>query len=152
MRKLFSNKWIYYIEKHRVTNSVIRMAFFAHGGISIKLFVVYLHIINECLSYKFHPYSILTGHTKVESVAYQVLMQYQSLVTASYNTIIQLQDFKRSKLNYATSRTFICLSQCDFFEARSSSLKWCYYKKDRQNMLPLANIQHCCSCSCTKLF
>ena len=31
---------------------------------------VYLHIINECLSYKFHPYSILTGHTKVESVAY----------------------------------------------------------------------------------
>ena len=49
------------------------MAFFAHGGISIKLFVVYLHIINECLSYKVHPYSILTGHTKVESVACQVL-------------------------------------------------------------------------------
>ena len=67
MRKLFSNKWIYYIEKHRVTNSVIKMAFFAHGGISIKLFVVYLHIINECLGYKFHPYSILTGQTKVES-------------------------------------------------------------------------------------
>ena len=64
------NKWIYYIEKHRVTNSVIKMAFFAHGGISIKLFVLYLHIINECLSYKFHPYSILTGHIKVESVAY----------------------------------------------------------------------------------
>ena len=73
MRKLFSNKWIYYIEKHRVKNSVIKMSFFAHGGISIKLYVVYLHIINECLSYKFHPYSILTGHTKVESVAYQVL-------------------------------------------------------------------------------
>ena len=46
------------------------MTFFAKGGISIKLFVVYLHIINECLSYKFHPYAILTGHTKVESVAY----------------------------------------------------------------------------------
>ena len=44
--------------------------FFAHGEISIKHFVVYLHIINECLSYKFNPYSILTGHTKVESVAY----------------------------------------------------------------------------------
>ena len=70
MRKLFSNKWIYYIEKHRVKNSVIKMAFFAHGGISIKLFVVYLHIINECLSYKFYPYLILTGHTKVESVVY----------------------------------------------------------------------------------
>ena len=49
------------------------MTIFAHGGISIKLFVVNLHIINECLSYKFHPYTILTGHTKVESVAYQVL-------------------------------------------------------------------------------
>ena len=61
------------VEKHRVTNSVIKMAFFAHGGISIKLFVVYLHIINKYLSYKFHPYSILTGHTKVELVAYKVL-------------------------------------------------------------------------------
>ena len=64
------NRFTKYIEKHRVKNSVIKMAFFAHGGISIKLFVVYLHIINECLSYKFHLYSILTGHTKVESVAY----------------------------------------------------------------------------------
>ena len=70
MHKLFFNKWIYYIEKLRVINSVIKMTFFVHGGISIKLFVVYLNIINECLSYKFHPYSILTGHTKVESVAY----------------------------------------------------------------------------------
>ena len=72
MRKLFSNKWIYYVEKHRVTSSVIKMAIFAHGGISIKLFVLYLHIINE--SYKFHPYSILNGHTKVESVANEVLI------------------------------------------------------------------------------
>ena len=73
MGKLFSNKWIYYIEKHRVPSSVIKMVFFAHGGISIKLFVLYLHIINESVSYKFHPYSILTGHIKVESMAYQVL-------------------------------------------------------------------------------
>jgi hypothetical protein len=35
---------------HQIANSVIRMTFIAHGGISIKLFVVYLHIINECLS------------------------------------------------------------------------------------------------------
>ena len=48
-----------------MANSVIKRTFSAHGGISIKLFVVYLHIINECLSYKFHPYSILTKHTKV---------------------------------------------------------------------------------------
>jgi hypothetical protein len=31
-------------------------------------YIFYLHIINECLSNKFYPYSILTGHTKVESV------------------------------------------------------------------------------------
>ena len=34
------------------------------------IFASSVHIINECLSYKFHPYSILTGHTKFESVAY----------------------------------------------------------------------------------
>ena len=55
-----------FVLKMMMKSSVIKMSFFAHGGISIKLFVVYLHIINECLSYKFHPYSILTGHTKVE--------------------------------------------------------------------------------------
>ena len=70
MLKLFSNKWIYNIEKLRVTNSVTKMTIFAHGGISIKLFIVNLHITNECLSYKFYPYSISTGHTKVDSVAY----------------------------------------------------------------------------------
>ena len=29
-----------------------------------------VHIINECLSYKFHQYSILNGHIKVKSVEY----------------------------------------------------------------------------------
>ena len=52
-------------ERGIFANSVIKMTFFAHGGLSIKLFKVYLHIINE-----FHPCSILAGHTKVESVAY----------------------------------------------------------------------------------
>jgi hypothetical protein len=60
MRKLFSNKWIYYIEKHRATNSVIKMTFFAHGGISKKSFVVHVDMINENLSQNFHPYSILS--------------------------------------------------------------------------------------------
>jgi formate/nitrite transporter FocA (FNT family) len=40
---------------HQIANSVIAMTFAL-----IKLFVEYRHIINECLSYKFHPYSILT--------------------------------------------------------------------------------------------
>jgi hypothetical protein len=74
MRKAFFGKSFLLHRKggllHQIANSVIKMTFFAHGGISIKLFVVYLRIINECLNYKFYPYSILTGHTKVESVAY----------------------------------------------------------------------------------
>ena len=38
----------------------IKMTFFAHGGISIKNFVMYVDIINKALSHKFHPYSILS--------------------------------------------------------------------------------------------
>ena len=34
------------------------MTFFAHGGISTKNFVMYVHIINKTLSHKFHPYSL----------------------------------------------------------------------------------------------
>ena len=75
MRKLFSNKWDLLHRKAQSYKVSNKNDLFAHGRISIKLFVVYLHIINECSSYKFHPYSILTGHTKVESVAYQVLMR-----------------------------------------------------------------------------
>ena len=60
MRKLCSNKWIYYIEKPRVTNSVTQMNIFAHGGISKKSFVVHVDMIDESLSQKFHPYFILS--------------------------------------------------------------------------------------------
>ena len=38
----------------------VKMTPFAHGGISIKFFVMYVHISNETLSHKFHPYSILS--------------------------------------------------------------------------------------------
>ena len=49
---------------HQIANLVPSLRIF-------QLLVVYLHIIlNECLSYKFHTCSILTGHTKLESVAY----------------------------------------------------------------------------------
>ena len=67
---LFSNEWDLLHRKAQSYKVSNKNDHFAHGGISIKLFVVYLHIINECLRNKFHPYSILTGHTKVESVAY----------------------------------------------------------------------------------
>ena len=42
-------------------NLVITMTWCAHGGISKKNLVSYLHMIDETLSHKFHPYSILTG-------------------------------------------------------------------------------------------
>ena len=44
------------------TNSVIKMTFFVHGGISMKIFVIYVDIINKTFSHKFHPYSILSTY------------------------------------------------------------------------------------------
>ena len=38
----------------------VKMTPFAHGGIPIKTFVIYVHILNETLRQKFHPYSILS--------------------------------------------------------------------------------------------
>ena len=40
--------------------SRLKMTPFAHGGISINFFVIYVHILNESLSHKFHPFSILS--------------------------------------------------------------------------------------------
>ena len=51
------------------------MTWCAHGGISKKNLVAYLHMINETLSHKFHPYSILTGDTMAEFVIYCVLSE-----------------------------------------------------------------------------
>ena len=39
-------------------------------GFQKNLFVVYLYMVNETLSQKLHPYSILSSLTKYESVAY----------------------------------------------------------------------------------
>ena len=45
------------------------------GGISKKnKIVVYMHMINEVLSQKFHPHSILTGKSQVEFLIYCVLI------------------------------------------------------------------------------
>ena len=38
----------------------VKMTPFAHGGISIKNFVMHVHMLNETLSHKFYPYSILS--------------------------------------------------------------------------------------------
>ena len=46
---------------HKITISVTKITFFAHGGISIIFFMKYVFTINETLRHKFHPYSILTG-------------------------------------------------------------------------------------------
>ena len=66
----FSDLLIYFIKVKVNTNSVLKMTFFAHGGISIKKIVMYVHKINKTLSHKFHPYSILDTLRKYESVAY----------------------------------------------------------------------------------
>ena len=54
------NNFLKFITVPKIPNSVIKMTLSAHGGISIKLFVIYVHIINETLSQKYHPYSILS--------------------------------------------------------------------------------------------
>ena len=54
------NYFFYFIKMLKIANSVIKMTVFAQGGISIKLFVIYVHLIYETLSHKFHPYSILS--------------------------------------------------------------------------------------------
>ena len=45
-----------------------KMAFFAHGGIFKS--VVYVHMINETLTQKFHPYSISIRLLMVEWLTY----------------------------------------------------------------------------------
>jgi hypothetical protein len=45
-------KTIFLLHKNaKIANSVIKMTFFAHGGISIKLFVMYVCIINETFTH-----------------------------------------------------------------------------------------------------
>ena len=59
----------YFIERRifaKVTNSVKKETIFAHGGISKKFFVVYVLMVTEILSQKFHPCSIAIGETMVE--------------------------------------------------------------------------------------
>ena len=48
-----------------MANSVIKRTFSGHGGISIKIVVMYVPIIDLTLSHKFHPYSILTGKKRL---------------------------------------------------------------------------------------
>ena len=91
---------------YQIANSVIKMTLFADGGISIKLFMVQLHIINECLSYKFHPYSILTGQVTIEWLMYQVLSTllcklstFLSQLPRYQPAVLQKQSKKQSKSN-----------------------------------------------------
>ena len=46
---------------HKIANSpVTKITFFEHGGISKEILMVYVNMICETLSQKFHSYSILT--------------------------------------------------------------------------------------------
>ena len=65
----------YYWILIKSTNSVIKITRWAHGGIS-KIFFLdhFSSIIFRPEMLKFHPYSILTGDTRVEFVLYCVLI------------------------------------------------------------------------------
>ena len=46
------NYLFYFIKMPKIANTVIKMAFFAHGGISIKLFVVYVQCTYHWWNFK----------------------------------------------------------------------------------------------------
>jgi hypothetical protein len=57
---------------------VTKITFFANEGVSRIFFVVFTNMLNETLSQKFRPYSILITQTKHESVTYCVLKNKNS--------------------------------------------------------------------------
>ena len=60
MQKPFPTTSFYFIEMRELQiNYLTKITFFPHGGISKKIFVGYAVIINETLSQKIHPCSIL---------------------------------------------------------------------------------------------
>ena len=74
--------------------SVIKMTWWAHGGIS-KIFFLH-HFSSSFLGQKFlkfHPYSILTGETRVEFVIYCVLSSSGTRYRTRANIIRGLYTF-----------------------------------------------------------
>ena len=62
MRKAFFRKSVLLHRKvDFLTKTATKMTFFTHGGITKKIFVVYVDMVSETLSQKFHSYSILAG-------------------------------------------------------------------------------------------
>ena len=49
------NYFCYFIKMTKIASSLIKITFFAHGGISMKLFVMYLNIINKTLKQRIPP-------------------------------------------------------------------------------------------------
>ena len=58
-----------FIKLPQVTNSVTKMSFFGHEGISSKIFGVFVYLTSKNLS-RFHPYYILTGDGWVRGLKY----------------------------------------------------------------------------------
>ena len=57
------------IKLPQVTNSVTKLSFFWHEGISSKIFGVFVNFISKNLSH-FHPYNILTGDGWIRGLQY----------------------------------------------------------------------------------
>ena len=49
------NYFCYFIKMTKIASSLIKITFFAHGGISMKLFVMYLNMINQTLKQRIPP-------------------------------------------------------------------------------------------------
>ena len=100
MRKAFFGKSFYFIERGIfATNCKFsnKNDLLCARKDFIKSFALYLHIINECLSYKFHPYSISTGDTKVEFVIYWVLRTYgysnlKKTLSKTFSSLLWIMD------------------------------------------------------------
>ena len=58
-----------FIKLPQVTNSVAKLSFLGHEGISNKVFGVFVYLISKNLSH-FHPYNILTGHGWIRGLKY----------------------------------------------------------------------------------
>ena len=76
----------------QVTNSVTKMSFFGHEGISSKIFEVLVYMISKNLSH-FHPYSILTGEGWIRGLNYVKGISENVLVYISFYILLTEPDF-----------------------------------------------------------
>ena len=73
------------------TNSVIEMTWCVHRGTSEKNLVAYLHMINETLSHRFYPYSILIDCQMAHVLGVKYINSRLSIVFLVVKTLLFLK-------------------------------------------------------------